>query len=448
MYDRILKICIIIAFAVSAGVISIAAQGAKFDRPGSYERFLDALGGMTVNEAVAAAINNSPELAAMHKEVAVGEALVRQAKLRANPTLDVKGTKQTDGPDNSFMIEGGIPLELAGRRGSRIRVAEQELEIRKLAAAERERQIASEVRAKFGDGLAAALKLKFIEEMLATATDNYDLVSAQVSEGRRAPLERNMELVELNRIRGMRETSEGEAEIKLLELRNLIGMTPDQPLKLRGELDVEIMNLPLQAEAIDQALRTRPDLGGAKAVERLSAARAEQARSEGRIDADVMLGYQKMRTGFPLSGYDETGMLMPIDMRSNTFTFGVRFTLPVFDRKQGMVAAAKLEGEAATKRREFGELTIRREVASAIVRYNSTVKAAEIFRVGVREQSAQNLDVIRQTYELGSKTLFDYIAELRRCIDAEMGYIEARNAAYQAKVEFMRAVNAPELIVR
>ncbi|MCV5111587.1 TolC family protein, partial [Escherichia coli] len=88
---------------------------------------------------VAFALGNNAELSALRKEAEAGEELIRQAKLRANPTLQLSGTKQMNGDDNSFMIEGGIPLELAGRRGARIRIAEAESDIRKLAVAERER---------------------------------------------------------------------------------------------------------------------------------------------------------------------------------------------------------------------------------------------------------------------------------------------------------------------
>lgn len=444
MLERLIKICAASAFIFLCAAI-VHSQTA---RANSYERFIDNSNGTSADDAVKAAIDNNPEIEAMRKEAAAGEALVKQARLRANPSLEVSGTKQTDGPDNSLMIEGGIPLELGGRRGTRIRVAERELEIRKLALAERERIMAAEVRMKFGEGLAAALKLKFIEEMLLAATENYELVSAQVAEGRRPPLERNQELVELNRIRAMRETSEGETELKMLELRNLMGLTPEDPLRLRGDFDNLVVTLPTQSEATQQALQTRTDLAGARAVEKLAVARTDQARAEGRIDADVMLGYQKMRTSFPMSAFDESGMLMPIDMRSNTFTFGVRFTLPVNNRNQGMIAASILEEEAAAKRREFGELTIRREVAAAYVRYNRSVRAEQIFRVGVRAQALENLNVVRQTYELGSKTLLDYIAELRRYIDTETGFIDAQAEAYQSRVDVLRATNAPELIKR
>ncbi len=415
-------------------------------QPLSHLKYLDQTGGRTADDLVKFAIANNAEIAAMRNEAEAGEALIRQARLRPNPSVEVSGTRMIGGPDNSLMVEGGLPLELGGRRGSRIRVAERESEIRKLAVAERERQVAAEVRAKFGETLAAALKLRFTEEMLARALENFSLVAARVEEGRTPPLERSMETVELNRIRATRETSEGAVEIRLLELRNLTGMPPEEPLRIRGDFGDLIDQLPPADEATRQALERRTDLAGARAVEQLAAARTAQARTEGRIDADVMVGYQRMRSGFPLSGIDEAGALQPIEMRSNFFTFGVRLNLPVRNRNQGMIEAAILEEEAARKRREFGELTIRREVAAAYVRYNRSTRSMEIYRVGVRDQAAQNLAVVRQTYELGSKTLLDFIAEHHRFIETESGFIDSQLESYLSRVEILRVVNASELI--
>lgn len=406
-------------------------------------KYLDTTEGKTADELVRMALANNLEVIAMRKEAEAGEALIRQARLRPNPSVEVRGTRQIGGMgDNSLMVEGGLPLELGGRRGARIRVAERELDIRRQALAERERQLAADVRAKFGESLASIFKLKFTEDILAMAEQNLQLVSARVEEGRRPPLERNMETVELNRIRAMRETSEGTVEVRLLELRNLTGMNPDDPLTLRGDLDTLRMSLPPQIGAEQKALQTRPDLLGALAVENLAAARVEQARSEGRIDADVMLGYQRMQTGFPLLGIDEaSGGLLPIEQRMNFFTFGVRLNLPVRNRNQGMVAAAQLEEQAARSRRQFGELAVRSEVAAAYARYNRAFRAMEIYRLGVRERAAANLDVVRQTYELGSKTLLDYIAEHHRFIETENGFIDAQLEAFLAMIEILKVTN-------
>jgi outer membrane protein, heavy metal efflux system len=410
-------------------------------------KYLDSVNGKTVDELVAHALANNAELAAMRKEAEAGEALLRQAGYRPNPTLEVTGARQIGGADNNVMVQGELPLELRGRRSARIRAAARELEIRQQAAAERERQLASEVRAKFGEALAAALKLQFTEHITESARENYELVAAKVTEGRTPPLEQNMESVELNRMRAERETAEGSVEMRMFELRNLIGVAPEEPLKLRDEFASLLGPVPPQEIATARALQTRPDLAGARAVEQLAIARIEQARAEGRIDADVMLGYQRMKSGFPLLGIEEsTGALLPIDSKFHFFTFGIRLNLPVRNRNQGMIAAAQLESDAARSRREFGELTVKREIASAYARYNRALRAMEIYRVGVRDQAADNLDVVRQTYELGSKTLLDYIAEHHRYTDTEKGYIDAQLEVYLARVEILRAVYATELL--
>ena len=72
----------------------------------------------------------------------------------------------------------------------------------------------------------------------------------------------------------------------------------------------------------------------------------------------------------------------------------------------------------------------------------------EIFRVGVRDQSSANLEVIRETYELGSKTLLDYITEQRRYIEVQTEFINSMLDTYQARVEIERASASPGLVTK
>jgi cobalt-zinc-cadmium efflux system outer membrane protein len=410
--------------------------------------YFDPAGGVTADEAVARALASNGELLALRKEVEAARALVRQAGFRANPRLDVSGSKTVRGPDNQVMAEVMLPLELGGRRAARVRVAEREVEVREAGLADRERVVASEVRAKFGEALAEVLKLGVTEELLNNSQRGYRLVVARVLEGRTAPLEQNQVLVEVNRLRSMREAGRGRAEVALLELRNLMGAEPSEPLRLRGDFDDLIDPLPAPAEATARALDARADIRAARALEALAESRIAEARAGGRADADVRAGYQRMRSGYMLSGIDEAGRLAPIDDTFNSVTFGVTLTLPVRDKNLGAVEAAAADLEAARRRREFLELTVRREVAAAYAAYEAAARASEIYRVGVRGQAGQNLSVIRKTYELGSKTLLDYIAEQRRYIELENDYVDSVLATYLARVRVASASAAPGLAVR
>ncbi|HKP12026.1 MAG TPA: TolC family protein, partial [Blastocatellia bacterium] len=234
----------------------------------------------------------------------------------------------------------------------------------------------------------------------------------------------------------------------LLELRNLVGMRPEEPLRLRGDFADLIGPLPPLVEATARALEERPDLRAARAAERLAEAQIEQARAVGRLDASLTAGYQRMNFGFPVSGINQAGQLRPVQDVFHYLTFGVSLDLPVRNKNQGAIEAAAAGLEAARRRREFMELSVRREVAAAYARYEHAARAMEIYRVGVRGQAGVNLGVVRETYELGSKTLLDYIGEQRRYIELEGAFIDALLETYRGRVEIERATASPELVKR
>src|SRR5256885_17265533 len=105
-----------------------------------------------------------------------------------------------------------------------------------------------------------------------------------------------------------------------------------------------------------------------------------------------------MRTGFPLNGINDAGRLAPIEDTFHSVTFGVTFSLPVRDRKAGAIEAAVAELDAAKRRREFLELTVRREVGAGYARYSAAARATGIYRVGVRREAGPEPSVLSQTY--------------------------------------------------
>ena len=432
--------------ALLAAQIPVFAQTQTQKESQISSLYLDLQNGMTADDAVKFALENNGEIQALRKETEAARSLIKQAELRPNPKLEASGAQQIGGVDNNVMVQGILPLELGGRRAARIAVAMRELEIREFALANQERLLASEVRMKFGETLANIKKLEVTEEILGTVKQGYELVSARVTEGKIAPLEQNIFLVELNRLRSIRENTEGKVEIAMLEFRNLIGKKPEDILRLRGDFENLIGTFPTVSEATANALQNRPDLQGAKTVEQLAIARLEQARTGSKIDASLTAGYQRMDSSFPVSGFDANGLLRPVQSVFHFFTFGIEIDLPVRNRNQGAIEAALFEQEAAKKRIEFGELTIRREVSAAFARQNRAVRALSIFQNGVRDQAKANLQVIWQTYEFGSKSLLDYIAEERRFLEIENELIDAKLETYLANIEILRATNAPELI--
>ena len=409
--------------------ISVFYQVKRVD---SVSRYIGQTSGLTANEAVKYAIEHNDQLLALAKDAEAAEKLVGQANKRAQMSVTAKGLQETFGGSYRRTIQGSMPLELGGRRKARVLVATREAEIKRKAVEQSQSAIAAEVRSKFGESLAKAQKLKLIEEMLASILESYELISARVEEGKTAPLEKNMMLVELNRLRSKREMTESNVQIALLELRNLIGMLPETPVRIKGEFDNSMTIFPGLGELTSRALQKRPDLSLLRAMENLADSKIRQSKTVGKLDANATIGYQRLRINNII--------------KFNYLVFGLKFTLPQRNRNRAAIESSILTKAATEKRRAFGELVVRKEVATAYTRYNSAVRTKEIIRVGVVEQAEKNLSVVRQTYELGKTSLLVFLGEQRRFIDLKVSLINAHLEVYLAKVEIQRAVFATELI--
>jgi len=77
-------------------------------------RYIDQTAGMSADEAVTCALAHNGDLLAARKEIAAAQALLKQAGFRPNPKLDVEGSRQMNGKDNSVMVNAILPWSLAG----------------------------------------------------------------------------------------------------------------------------------------------------------------------------------------------------------------------------------------------------------------------------------------------------------------------------------------------
>jgi cobalt-zinc-cadmium efflux system outer membrane protein len=411
--------------------------------PSSYPQFIDPVNGLTADDLVRYALAHNGELAAARLMIAEARGRLRQAGLRPNPMVETSGTHGVTTSDNMTMIGAELPLELGGRRKARVGVAQRELELRDAEVADFERKLAAEVRMKYSDVIAAARNLKFTEDLLTLTRDSHRLVQARVERGKSAPLEQNVVFVELSRVDAIRINFESKSEVAIFELRKVIGMLPGEPLQLRGEFDTSRQPAP-QSDAIRNALASRADLVAARATEILTQAQIDQARVEGKVDASIFANYQRQNMGFGVRGFNDAGLLAPVQGIFHYATFGVRLTLPVRNQNQGNIEAAIAAAEAARNRREFNEIVVRNEVASAYARFARAQAALAVYRDNVRNQAQLNLDVVQQTYTLGQKTLIDYINEQRRYIDIETGYTDALKEFFNSLVEIERAAGSPD----
>lgn len=445
-FVAVLSLLIYIAGNAPAQSVSVAPEidraPASAKQAPTYARLIDPGNGLTADDLVRYAFEHNGELAAARAGIAEARGRWRQAGLKPNPMIEASGSRAVTGADNNLMVGVEAPLELGGRRRARVAVAQREIEMREAEVRDFERRLAAETQMKYAEAIAATRNLKFTDDLLNLMRNSYRLIRARVELGKSAPLDQSLVGVELNKAEVMRIGFESKAEIAALELKKVIGMSPEETLRLRGEFDFE-RQPPPQSEALRRALELRPDLAALRAAESLAVALTRQARVEGKVDASIFANYERMNFGYNIRGFNDAGALVPVTGVFHYATFGLRLTLPVRNKNQGLIEAAVAAEEAARRRREFAELVVRNEVAAAYARFERAQEAAAVYRDRVIEASARNLDILRQAYALGWKNLLDYIAEQRRFIDVETGYTDLLKENFGALVEIERVAGMP-----
>jgi cobalt-zinc-cadmium efflux system outer membrane protein len=398
--------------------------------------------GISSDELIRRALASNAELVAARLDVERARARLRQAGLRANPTVDFEHTtgNLTGSPgERETTIGFSLPLELNGQRQRRIDLARAELEAAEAEIADRERRLAAEARAAYAEAMAAVRELEITEGLNNLDTQTARIVEARVSEGESAPLELNLLRAEVDRLRSRRALIEGRLQSGMLRLKTLAGASHDEPFRLGEDLAAQLLSrLPASVdEALDIALRSRPDLRLARLIERVAEAGFGLARAQGRPDVTAFTRYSRSRSVF-----DDTPVGAIRD-KDNTLSFGISVSIPLFNRNQGAKQEAAAAIAQAARRREFAEQVVRAEVAGAFARHEAARSAVAIFERGVLARSTQNLKSIRGAYELGAFRMTELLAEQRRMMDSQREYTEALTERYKAAADLLSAMGVP-----
>jgi cobalt-zinc-cadmium efflux system outer membrane protein len=408
-----------------------------------WQRYVDPASGLSLDAAIDLALKQEPSLRAARTAIDAAVARRQQAALRANPTATFERREEPAGTDNQTMLGVQLPLELF-RRGARVNVAERDVTVSRLEVADRERRLAAEVRARYGDVLVAIRELSVLDELLSAVRQQLDIIAARVKEGATPPLERDLLDVEVRRLAADRRLQVGRVDATLVELRRIIGLSPDAPLTVRDTLEaVVVRESASAAESLPDAqtsIQNRADVRAAEARIAVADARIRQAQSEGRVDVSLFGTYMRMDAGFPQNAFGPHGGLERVRGVFKYVAGGAMVMIPVFNRNQGAVAAARAERAGAEAEREATLLQARSDVTAARIEDTAAHDAASQYRDGAQRLAQQNVTVVAETFQLGRATVFDVLSEQRRYLDVEKSFTDALRSAFEARTRLLLAL--------
>jgi outer membrane protein, heavy metal efflux system len=402
--------------------------------------FLDRTAGLGLAEAIALAREREPGLQAARTDVAVARGQRQQGGLRPNPSLTVENRQEPGGTDHAFSVGVEWPLDLFRRQG-RVVTAEREVAVAESMAAERERVLVADVVLQYGRAAATIREAQVAADLAATIEVQAASMRSRADEGAAPRLESDLLQVEVRRLQALRDVAAGRAERAVIALKPLLGMDAGERLALREPLEalVAVHATPGFGGLPAPAASGRADVRAAMQRALVAEAQVDQARREGRFDVSLFGTYMRMDAGFPQFGLSPAGVPERVRGQFNYVSVGAVVMLPLLDRNQGRISAAQAEQTAADARRRATELAVASELAGAAARGERARQALSAYGDSTRELARRNLDVVRQTFELGRATVFDVLAEQRRYLEFEQGYTAALLEAWEAYADLRRA---------
>lgn len=398
---------------------------------------------LSAEQLIETALQRNRDFLAAKERLSEAQALLRQAGIRPAPTVEVEGA--TGRPlgtvgENEFTVGYFKPIETAGKRDKRIDVAQTSVDLAEAEIAERARQLVFDVRIRYIAAAAEQQKLTLVDRVLQTNQEYFRLTSARVERGDAAPLEADLFSTELSRTEADQIVSTGRSESAVVELKQTVGYSSTDALVISSDLRVPPPAISL-AELQARARKDRPDLRTATLLVSQAEAELILAQAESRPDLTLSARYSHRNSSIE-DAFGLTGRGIPTPLRDtdNIITAGI--SIPLFSSRQnlGNIDAARSRLRAAQLRREHLEAILNLEVESAFRRWTAAERALSILRDRVVNRSQQNLQVIRQAYNLGQLRMFDVLNEQRRAFDTELSFIEAQTEAAKAIAELERAI--------
>ena len=378
---------------------------------------------LSLQEAVNKALESRASLKAEAERISIAQGLEKQAKLIANPALQLENQNLRPGQTYTRDVDSYAyltqPLDVLGKRKQRIAVAAEGVNRTQAGYEFTKRQIVQSVRLSYWQARGAQEKRDLLKATVENFQKIIDYQSAQLSVG--AISEQDLLRVRL----------EGEG-LKIAANLAVIEATRArvQLLKEMGQTDFSeaLLTEPLDAntfaiEPIDirQVLTQRIEMKVASASVEEAQAKSRLQDVSARPDLNILYGYKRTQLVDSTSGV-------------NTAMAGLQITLPITDRNQGNRAAASAEVRRQQQLLAATEAEVRVDYFGALQEYQ--LRSTEVTETlqPLREHARTISEITQAAYAQGGM-------ELLRLLDAERARLDAELAYVQGMMEYQQSIS-------
>jgi cobalt-zinc-cadmium efflux system outer membrane protein len=369
---------------------------------------------ITLEELQQMALQNNPTFKQSAANIQAAEGRKKQSGLYPNPTVGYQGEQirggSFHGGEQGFFVQQDIVL--GGKLGLNRKIFDQELKQAEMEAEEQKVRVVTNVRMSYTTAVAAQQTLELRQNLSKLADDAVstshqlanvgqgdapDVLESEV-EAQQAQLAVTMAEQNQQRVWKALAAVVGNPRLPLMKLE---GKLEDTPQVNADELVENIVN---ESPAVRIA-----ELG----VKRAEAALA-RAKREPIPDLQLRGGIQQ--NGELLCNGRSVGLQGFADV-------GVR--IPIFDRNQGNVAAAKADAERAQREVERVKLLLRERAASVVRNYTFSQTAVDRYKNQMIPRAQKAYEMYAKKYQEMAAAYPQVLIAQRTLMQLEVSYITA-----------------------
>jgi cobalt-zinc-cadmium efflux system outer membrane protein len=367
---------------------------------------------LTLEEALARAEQNRPELASIAKQLLAGEGRLLQAAVRPGPELEMETENLFD--DTSIGVS--YLHERGGKREARVETARADLELSGAQTLALRLEIGYEVRKSYLAVIAAEKVLELAQESLSLATSFANTVAEKVRAGAASPIEQARAAVRLHGVSAEAERARRDVAIARAELALAVRDPGVRSESLKGQLPDDL--------AIPDYRVLASEIGGSSDLKILSSEvllrRAALSEERAQSTPDITV-----RSAVNYSRVDE----------ESSITLGISIPLFASKRNRGAQAAATTDVERAELELEAAGQRIAAELERAVAGLQATAREASVLRSEVLNNAEKTLATVQEGYRLGRFPYLDVLDASEVLLSARLQYYEALAALALARID-------------
>jgi cobalt-zinc-cadmium efflux system outer membrane protein len=402
----------------------ILLPAAVFAAPEDAVRVVEPAGTLTLRQALTLALTHSPELAMFDYDIRIADARVLQAGLLPNPESnlwseniggsgDLAGTRSAE-----TTLQLGQLLELAGKRRKRVREARLGRRLAEFDYEVKKREVFLATHQAFIDVLAGERSVAVNKEIVELTESVLPDIKRRIEAGKTSTLEETRSNVSVATAEIGLEQAKRDLSAARHRLVAQWGSAKPRFSSALGNLD-DVPSI-ASLESLSNRLVENPRLArfGTELAHRQATLAKEKAQAVPDLTA---LG----------------GLRHFADADTTAFTVGAAIPIPLFNRNQGNIKAAREQIGRTEAERAAVTAAIFAELAEAYYAAQAAGAQIDLFRTTVLPESEKALKTTSEGYKAGRFSYLEFLDVQRSLVTARQQYIQALVAHQDAiaKVE-------------